>query len=486
MTNVFSEGQPLSLILDAFDDGVSVYDRSGTLIWVNKKICQLLGISRAALIGLNVSEIATLPSVETLVTPEHADRSGSESFTPSQRIEDYGGPGFVTLKNGAQLLYQVHYVRDAQGALLYGVVTLREATDLNLARKQITELKRLSTLYQEQLSTLHTRVLGREIVYQSALMQRVFERAVRLARLDGNILLTGETGVGKSMLAQYLHVMSRRAQGPFIHVNCATLPASLVEAELFGYSEGAFTGASRKGRRGVIELGHGGTVFLDEIGDMPVEMQAKLLTVLEDKIIRRLGGEKLITVDVRFLAATNRSPGALLQEKTLRSDLYYRLAMNRIDLPPLRERPEDIPILIDSALAEFNATNGTALVFHRTLVDRLQTLPLPGNVREIKNLVWQLASESGEETGEITAELLPAELAQTLLGCQADLPQAESSGLQRDQGTDEAHRLRVLCQQYNGDVSALAAVLGVHRTTVVRKLKSYGLPYARKRQPRRP
>jgi transcriptional regulator with PAS, ATPase and Fis domain len=315
----------------------------------------------------------------------------------------------------------------------------------------------------------------------------VFARALRLARLDGNIFFTGETGVGKSLLAQYVHAMSRRAGGPFIHVNCASLPQSLIEAELFGYAEGAFTGASRKGRRGVIEMGQGGTVFLDEIGDMPVEMQAKLLTVLENKVIRRLGGEQPVQVDVRFLAATNKHPETLLQEQTLRNDLYYRLAMNRIDLPPLREHPEDIPALIAATLAEFNDKNNTSLTLHRELIEQVQTLPFPGNVRELKNLVWQIASESGKEAGEITVRMLPPELTQTICNQErSPLPQSSLSSrplpLSQKGACDgeEERQWRAFCAQHHGDVYAMANALGVHRTTVIRQLKKYGLSYTRK------
>lgn len=268
-------------------------------------------------------------------------------------------------------------------------------------------------------------------------------------------------------------------------VNCASLPESLIEAELFGYSEGAFTGASRKGRKGLIEMGQGGTVFLDEIGDMPMAMQAKLLTVLEDKVVRRVGGEKWVTLDVRFLAATNKIPDTLLQGRVLREDLYYRLATNRVDIPPLRERPEDIPGLTDHALAEFNEKNGTHLSFHPDLVRQLQALPWPGNVRELKNLVWQIASENEGEGGAVTLQMLPADLIGALastnglpvLKSQSVLPPAQYDA-------DEAQRWREMCQQYAGNVHAIAGALGVHRTTVIRKLKHYGLRYARKKPSR--
>lgn len=487
MTDQVPAEQVLSSFLDALDVGVIVLDRTGTVVWVNDKICRLAGLSGAELIGRKARDLPALPAVKTSIAPEWVHDSFWEELERHGRCPESASPryGYSRMENGAQLLSTERYIHDEGGKLRYLVLTVYGSTDLVAAREKILELEQRTALYQEQLSALHARVLGHDIVYRSESLRRVFERALRLARLDGNILLTGETGVGKSLLARYIHAMSRRADGPFMHVNCASLPASLIEAELFGYSEGAFTGAARKGRRGVIELGHGGTVFFDEIGDMPVEMQAKLLTVLEDKAIRRLGSERTVKVDVRFLAATNKNPETLLHAGTLRDDLYYRLAMNRIDLPPLREHREDIPALIGATLAEFNDKNGTALRFHPELVAHLQTLPFPGNIRELKNLVWQIASESGPHEGELTLQMLPPELRQAIFASSSPAPAALLSHPCPRTPADEtesvqARRWRTFCEQYHGDVYAMAEALRVHRTTIIRQLKKYGVAYARK------
>jgi transcriptional regulator with PAS, ATPase and Fis domain len=492
MAECFQDPHALPLFLNALDVGVIIIDQQGTVVWVNRKICQLAGLSATALIGLKTTELATLPAIEASIAPDWVNSSFWEAAKKERRVQDTAPPsyGYARMENGTQLLSTENYIYDDEGELRYVVLTVHASTDLLAAREKITELQHRTALYQEQLSTLHTRVLGHDIVYHSESLRRVFERALRLARLEGNIFFTGETGVGKSLLAQYVHAMSRRASGPFIHVNCASLPESLIEAELFGYTEGAFTGAARKGRRGVIEMGQGGTVFLDEIGDMSVEMQAKLLTVLEDKVIRRLGSEQSIQVDVRFLAATNKNPETLLRERTLRNDLYYRLAMNRIDLPPLREHPEDIPALIVATLNEFNDKNHTALTLDHELVELIQSLPFPGNIRELKNLVWQIASESGKDEGTIAAQMLPPELVQTLHSQErSPLPQplvpprlSIPSPPVRAGGRspEEEHQWRTFCEQYHGDIYAMANALGVHRTTVIRQLKKYGLSYARK------
>lgn len=481
MLPCFLECQPFGLILDALQDGVTVYDHEGKLIWINEKACQILGVPRAELIGCNVSEIATLPTVQTLVTHDKAGRPFNAAQISHAQIEDYVAPGYMVFTNGKKMLYSGVYVRDERGTVQYAIYTLREATDLDEARRKIDELQRLTTLYHDQLRTLHLQVLGQEIVAGSETMQNVLDRALKCARAEGNVLLTGETGVGKNLLARYIHVMSRRAQGPFIHINCASLPESLIEAELFGYSEGAFTDAARKGRKGLIELGQGGIVFLDEIGDMPPAMQAKLLTVLEEKVMRRIGGEKWLPLDVRFIAATNKPTDTLVQGHSLRADLYYRLALHKVYIPPLRERPAEIPGLIAYVLAEFNRQSETRYSFHADVVAQLQRLPFPGNVRELKNLVWQIASELSETASEITWQMLPCDLRQTLASASAPPTVGASVASTPDQSISEARQLRELCQQHHGDITAMAKALGVHRTTVVRRLNAYGIVYPRKR-----
>ncbi len=481
MTEALPAPEWFGVFLDAVHDGVIIYDGDGRVSWVNAKACQLLGFPRPELIGRDVQDIVTLPTIRTIVTSEFRGDPPTKEWMQSKRIEDFTSPGYLVFADGRQLIYTGTQLRADDGALRYAIYTLRDVTELKEARQQVAALQRLTALYQDQLRTLHTQVLGRDLVFASESMRKILERTLKLARLDGNILFTGETGVGKNILAQYAHVMSRRARGPFVHVNCASLPESLVEAELFGHAEGAFTGAARKGRRGLIELGHGGTVFLDEIGEMPVAMQAKLLTVLEDKTVRRLGGEQWTTVDVRFLAATNQEPQVLLREKRLREDLHYRLTENRIHVPPLRERPDDIPVLIDHVLSEFNAKNGTDVCFDRPLIERIQRLRLSGNVRELKTLVRQILSEVDRDVREISIAVLPDDVMALL----EPGPASGGAGAPLSYRQKEERQLRELCALHEGNVREMARQLGVHRTTVIRRLKEYGISYARRRAQRR-
>jgi len=482
--NELLEKEQLTLILDSIQDGVTVYDRDGTLVWINKKACTMLGFSRSKLIGRNISDIATLPTVDAIITPELAESSMEEVRLEHRRLEDYRSPGYMVFSNGQRMLYMGTFVEDGAGECEFAIYTLREVTDLDEAATKIAELRRQTSLYRQQLQALHTHALGQDIIYQSATMHEVLERAIKIARLESNVLITGETGVGKNLLARYIHVTSRRDQGPFIHINCASLPESLIEAELFGHAGGAFTGATRKGRRGLIEQGQGGTVFLDEISEMPPEMQAKLLTIIEDKIVRRVGDENWVKLDVRFIAATNRSPQDLRDGEAIRMDLYYRLAMSSLFIPPLRARPEDIPCLAEYILQEFNSMNDSALSLHPDLLEQLQVLPLPGNTRELKAIVWEIAASMNPETEVISPALLPVEIHQTLATPPPATLRTNGSPLEVpgvEPGDGEAQRLNDLCVQYRGDVYAIANVLGVHRTTVIRKFKRYGIHYARRR-----
>ncbi len=473
-------------VMDALYDGVTIYDPTGILIWVNKKACEILSVSREDILGLNVSEIATLPTVETIQTAEFG---GNASTTNDLRcnhreITSYGSPGYMVFKNGTRMLYSGNFIEDSDGNLQYVVYTLRDTIALEDARCRIKELEKLANLYRDQLENLNSPKVAYNVVYASRCMQGILDRASKVARMESTVLITGETGVGKNLLASYLHRASPRAGGPLIHINCACLPESLAEAELFGYAEGAFTGANRKGHRGLIEIADRGTLFLDEIAEISVTMQAKLLSVIEDRAIRRIGSERWHKIDVRIIAATNKDPEDLRAGRGLRSDLYYRLALSTLHIPPLRERIDDIPPLVNYALAEFNETNGTNLSLHPAIVEAFTTLPLPGNVREIKNLVWQIALEHTPESDPLMQVTIPPEAAQLLRAHDQTalhnvVPYRSSVADTRSENAAEVAQLRSLAECCGGDVYEMARILEVHRTTVIRKLKRYGIAYAR-------
>ena len=292
----------------------------------------------------------------------------------------------------------------------------------------------------------------------------VLARAQKVAALDTTILLLGETGVGKEQFARYIYENSARARQSFIGINCGAIPASLIESELFGYEKGAFTGASKEGKMGVFESADQGTVFLDEVGDLPLEMQVHLLRVLQEMQVRRVGGVRSISVDVRIIAATNRDLLDMVREKTFREDLYYRLNVVPIVIPPLRERKRDIRPLVEAFLKDMNKKYRYQKRFSDAAMDVLYDYNWPGNVRELKNVVEQAVILSSGD--EIQTPDLP--IACRFEGEGANGEEAGHVNLKREVARFE---YEYICRAYEkyGNVRAAAASLGMNDATFVRK-----------------
>jgi DNA-binding NtrC family response regulator len=297
-------------------------------------------------------------------------------------------------------------------------------------------------------------------------MAKVMETADKVARDDITVLLTGETGVGKEVLARYIHERSARNRGPFVPVHAAALSAALFESELFGHEKGAFTGADAD-RAGLFEVAHGGTIFFDEIGELPLDMQPKLLRVLEDRRVVRVGGREATTVDVRILAATNRDLAADAASGAFRSDLYFRLGAFPLRIPPLRERTEEIADLARGLLARAAAERNVDAVFSDDAIDRMRAHAWPGNVRELGSVVLRalLLSDSGKRT------LDAADVASAIADASPAAARAD----------DERVRIVAALERHAGNQSAAAAELGMARRTLLYKLDKLGIPRPRKR-----
>ena len=324
-----------------------------------------------------------------------------------------------------------------------------------------------------ELDRLRTEVRGRyrfeNLIGQSEKMQAVFDVVARVSDLAAaNILILGESGTGKELIARAIHVHGPRAQAPFIALNCAAIPETLLESELFGYVRGAFTDA-RRDRAGLFQEANGGMLFLDEIGELGLGLQAKLLRVLEDKEVRPLGSNKSIRVDVQLLSASNRDLAQLVQSGVFRQDLYYRLNVIRLDLPPLRDRPEDIPLLVDHFLEKFAKTSKRAVSgIDKDALAALVRYPWPGNVRELEHVIERAVLLGTGST--IGVEDLPASCVSV---------DAQDAPLHA--AVAKAYTLRELEREYiqrvlndtNGNKTEAAKILGVDRTTLYRKLEDY-------------
>ena len=335
---------------------------------------------------------------------------------------------------------------------------------------------------QREVEQLRANVEHRyEMIGESAVMRSLFAQLEKVAPTSGRVLISGESGTGKELVARAIHRLSPRADKPFIKVNCAAIPAELIESELFGYERGAFTGAQGR-KKGMFELANEGTLFLDEIGDMSASAQAKVLRALQSGEISRVGGEKAIAVDVRVLAASNKDLELEVQEGRFREDLFFRLNVVPIVSPPLRERKSDVPLLAKGFLRDFCAENGVRCKpIDDAVLDALSDRPWPGNVRELRNVVERMAILSGDR---ITLDDLPAEgvLSQGRRdsGPPSDFPRAvDQSGerltLREYRGRAEKDYILQTLEEVGWNISRAATILGVERTNLHKKMRSYGI-----------
>jgi two-component system response regulator HydG len=331
----------------------------------------------------------------------------------------------------------------------------------SLALRNALHLRRL----ERETRRLRAHQLDHDLVGESPPMQRLLDLVARVARADTTVLIRGESGTGKELVAQALHRSSERADGPFVAINCATLSETLIESELFGHEKGAFTGAVARSI-GELEVADGGTLFLDEVGEIPLGLQAKLLRVLQERQFVRVGGTRPIATDVRIVAATNRDLEAAVREGRFREDLYYRLKVIALETPPLRERPDDIPLLARHFLALHGRRLGRRGVALSRAAERcLRTYPWPGNVRELGNVV-ERALVLGD-TEEVRPEDLPDEVAEGT----AEMPGSFQAALH------ETKKKLVLdaWRKAGGDYAGAAAILGVHVNSLHRMIRRLDL-----------
>ena len=350
---------------------------------------------------------------------------------------------------------------DLKFAVCFNTVSMEQ---INAIQRNYRHLQDSLQQYSQEIAELRTRATSTSLIFKSASMQRLWTLMQNTANTKANILITGETGVGKSAVAKAIHAMSSRADGPFIEVNCAVLHENLIESELFGYEKGAFTGAASGGKIGKIELAQNGTLFLDEIGELPPHIQSKLLQLIQEKTIERLSGNKRIELDFRLLVATNRNLEEAVQRGLFRSDLFYRLNVIRIHIPPLRQRQEDILPLAHQFLARFCGEYDRSLTFSPRLQAFLEQYEWPGNVRQLENLVERLVItcqdpiiDLGQLPQEFTGEAAPA---------------AASGTLAERMDAYEGQIIRESFRRW-GTTAAVARELGISQATASRKIAKY-------------
>jgi two-component system, NtrC family, response regulator HydG len=440
-------------IVDTLQDGVMVVDPRGKILALNPAAEQLTGYGPGELIGKSCRVL---------------DCTGCEIIGRGQAEQWCGlyAKGKVRAKKcvitnkehrSVNVIKNASILRDENGDIIGAVETLTDMSELVRQQMEISLLRK-----NLQMDNGYHGIIGK-----SSPMQNLFELVDNVALTDAPVIITGESGTGKELVARAIHESSVRGQKPFIKVNCAALNESLLESELFGHTKGAYTGADRT-RIGRFEAAHGGTIFLDEIGDIPLSIQVKLLRTLEEKEIERVGDQTPIKVDVRVISATNKDLEDLTERQQFRDDLYFRINVFPITCPPLRQRIEDIPMIIQNFIRQNNLKSGKKILgLTPEAMDKMTRYDWPGNVRELRNAIeyaFVLCSSGG-----IDVQHLPPKIAGISMEC-PEPPETKHPGDLKK----KAALIRAL-KEANGNRSQAARILGVSRVTVWKQIKKYGI-----------
>lgn len=441
-------------ILDFIHDGIWIIDGSGITLRINRAMERIAGIRADEVVGRHVSEPLREGRFKTCVTLRALQTRHTVTL-----FDDYS--------NGKRCLNTSTPIFDENGDVWRVIAAIRDITELESLQNRLSDLEVEALAYKLRAQNLEDSSRN-AFIGQSATLQRVVQDIGKAAQSEAVTLILGETGTGKSLAAKTIHELGPRSQKPFVTVNCGAIPASLMESELFGYEKGAFTGASRNGKPGMLELASGGTLLLDEIGELSLPMQAKLLHVLDGNPVFRVGGTRPVAANARIIAATNRSLLDMVEKGTFREDLFYRLRVICINIPPLRERKDDILLLASHFLKQIGKQTGTEKKLDRRVERLFLKYAWPGNARELQSVIQSLVTLC--ENDKITPGDLPSYMRE----------RTETSPISRDAGLSEAIEnlekemiARALAE--TGSTYKAARKLRISQSSVVRKARKYGL-----------
>jgi PAS domain S-box-containing protein len=385
------ENRDLTGLVGNSHDGLTILDGEGRFLLLNPAAERITGKSNDATLGRKIGEMS--PGF---------DASASAKVLKTKKPQTV----IVNVEDGSQMLITAVPAFDNAGKIVRIFCNIRDITELNDLKEKFENSQMLITKYLIELEEAKSRTGKSQLMVHSTQMRQIVEIAHRVARVDATVLILGESGVGKELVARLIHEASARSQtGTFVKLNCGAIPAELLESELFGYEAGAFTGASKGGKAGYFEIANNGTLLLDEIGDLPLKLQVKILSVLQDQEVMRLGGIHPKKVNVRVIAATNQDIEKMVISGTFRKDLFYRLNVLPITIPSLRERKDDIPFLIHHFLSMYNKKYDLHVRLDESAITNLCTYGWPGNVRELANLIERLVIVSKEPV--VTSAHLP-------------------------------------------------------------------------------
>lgn len=441
---VKQERDTYALAMDNCLDSFHVTDPEGNILFVNKTFERRSKTSKKAIIGKSVAEM----EAQGFYRPS-AVRIALREGRPITMVQ--GGPGGDAIVTATP-------ITDENGKVVLCVSNARFTDELSLLDKYYKGKEKISDYSEKTL------------VSKSETVSKLYEAARQVAKTDSSILVTGETGTGKSMIARYIHENSGRTKGKFIELNCAAIPENLIESELFGYESGAFTGAKKGGKPGLFEMADNGTLFLDEIGDMPLNLQGKLLHAIQNRTITRIGGTVEKTVNVRILTATNKNLEKLIEEGLFRSDLYYRITVVPLYMPALRERKEDIDELVKSFLLLFNSRYGRQVEIADMALEILNDYRWPGNIRELENLIERLVVT--DRTGVIGEDTLPSHIKIMTDGAQEAVKVNRIVPLQEALEKVESQLVEMAFSKYPSTYK-VADALGISQSGASRKYLKY-------------
>ena len=442
------------LIFDSIHNGVMVTDADGYVTHFNKPYGQFLGLEPAAQIGKHCTDV--IENTRMHIVAE----TGKPEINQSHRI-----------KGQNMVVQRIPIWQDGKVIAVFGQVMFKDIKEVTKLANKLSLLESKVKLYEEELITLRsTRYTFDSIIGKSPAITILKKEALNAAANQFPVLITGDSGTGKELFAQAIHHASPRKLYPFVRINCSAIPKDLLESELFGYEKGAFTGAKTEGKPGKFEIANKGTVFLDEIGDLPLEMQPKLLRVVEEKEFERVGGTRVIRSDFRVIAATNQNLEEMLSDGRFRKDLFYRLNVIPLQIPPLRERRDDIIPLARHFLQQMAQEAALSEIKMGPEAEKaLERYDWPGNVRELLNVLERTLSSINGNAIQLVD--LPFYLHRT----QKKSPQLNQTSIKEVQAKAEKEAIRFALKETNNNKVSAAKMLGIHRTLLYKKMKKYNI-----------
>lgn len=442
--------------------GVLIVDNQGLIVWANRHYEEITSLDMKRLVGT---------SVELVPHMENVFLSGEETMLTAVRREKKTVNRIMSFKSDNDVIATTTPIFDESGEIKWLLYVLLDWDELSHLKKQLQRACEQSEKSRHYLQEIILKELleSHGIIARDKNSLATYETGVRIAQVDATVLILGETGTGKDRMAKFIHKSGARKEHLFVHVNCSAIPESLFESELFGYERGSFTGADRQGKMGLVEFANHGTLFLDEVAELPLSMQAKLLTVLQNRELTRIGGKLPRPVDVRVIAATNRELKSLVEQKRFREDLYYRLNVLELRIQPLRQRKNDILVFVEFFTDKFNQKYHFSKRISKNVMDIFLEYQWPGNVRELENLMERLIIMSPKDVIEV--DCLPKEFC----GVETFVPYDRGkTDLKSIMENVEAQIIRRTIEETES-LQEAAKKLGIEISTLTKKKQKYGI-----------